>query len=330
MQTKHDEARITMKEVWILIKSAFTSWSNDYAQSMGAALAYYTLFSIAPLLLIVISISGIIFGPEAARGEIIGQLNNLMGEQGALAVQTLLESINQPTEGIAATTIGIILLLVGATTVFGELQNSLDRIWRAPARAKSSLWNLVRARLLSFGMIMGVGFLLLVSLIFSAGLSAISKWWSPVFTNWVMVAGVFNFIFSFLLTTGMFAMIYKIMPRANIRWNEVWIGAAITAALFTVGKWLIGIYIGKSAIANGYGAAGSILALLIWVYYSAQIFLMGAEFTWAYSHIFGSRKGKDTPQDLAKALSESGAKSLEPDSQVAKTTRRARAKSKAK
>jgi membrane protein len=151
-----------------------------------------------------------------------------------------------------------------------------------------------------------------------------------VFTNWVMVAGVFNFIFSFLLTTGMFAMIYKIMPRANIRWNEVWIGAAITAALFTVGKWLIGIYIGKSAIANGYGAAGSILALLIWVYYSAQIFLMGAEFTWAYSHIFGSRKGKDTPQDLAKALSESGAKSLEPDSQVAKTTRRARAKSKAK
>lgn len=315
-----------MKEVWVLIKSAFSSWSNDYAQSMGAALAYYTMFSIAPLLLIVISISGIIFGQEAARGEIIGQLNNLMGEQGALAVQTLLESTRQPTEGITATTIGIVLLLVGATTVFGELQDSLDRIWKAPARVNSGIWNLVRARLLSFGMIMGIGFLLMVSLVFSAGLSAINKWWSPVFTEWVAIAGIFNFLFSFLLTTGMFAMIYKIMPRASIRWSEVWIGAAITAVLFTIGKWLIGIYIGRSAITSGYGAAGSILALLIWVYYSAQIFLIGAEFTWAYSHTFGSRKAKDTPQDLAKALSENGAKTLEPDSVLVKSARAKKAK----
>lgn len=310
-----------MKEIWVLIKSALTAWSDDYAQSMGAALAYYTLFSIAPLLLIVISITGIIFGQEAARGEIIGQLNSLMGEQGALAVQTLLASTSQPAQGIAATTIGILLLLVGATTVFGELQNSLDRIWKAPVRVNSGLWNLVRARLLSFGMILGVGFLLMVSLVFSAGLSAISQWWAPVFTGWVVIAGIFNFVFSFLLTTGMFAMIYKIMPRVSVRWNEVWIGAAMTAVLFTVGKWLIGIYIGRSAISSGYGPAGSLLALLIWIYYSAQIFLMGAEFTWAYSHIFGSRKSRDTPPELANALMENGAKALAPDSAVAKTAR---------
>lgn len=308
-----------MKEVWVLIKSAFTSWSKDYAPSMGAALAYYTMFSIAPLLLIVISVTGLIFGEDAARGEIFGQLNSLMGEQGAMAVQTLLESTSQPAQGITATVIGVVLLLVGATTVFGELQDSLDRIWKAPERKSSGLWNLIRARLLSFGMIMGIGFLLMVSLVFSAGLAAISKWWSPVLTGWVVIAGVFNFVFSFLLTTGMFAMIYKIMPRVSIRWSEVWIGAGLTAALFTVGKWLIGIYIGKSAISSGYGPAGSLLALLIWIYYSAQIFLMGAEFTWAYSHIFGSRKNKDTPEDLTQALTESGAKALEADSEVAKT-----------
>ena len=312
---------ISMKEIWVLIKTAFTSWRDDYAQSMGAALAYYTMFSIAPLLLIVISITGLIFGQEAARGEIIGQLNQLMGEQGVLAIQTLLKSINQPNEGMTATTIGIILLLVGATTVFGELQDSLDRIWKAPARAGSGIWNLVRARLLSFGMILGIGFLLMVSLIFSAGLSAMNKWWSPVFSGWLMIAGIFNILFSFILTTLMFAMIYKIMPRANIRWSEVWIGATLTAALFTVGKWLIGIYIGQSAITSGYGPAGALLALLIWIYYSAQIFLMGAEFTWAYSHLFGSRRNGNTPHQLTKALSENGAKALEPETQLARKSR---------
>jgi len=311
---------MTMKEVWVLVKSAFTSWSQDHAQSMGAALAYYTMFSIAPLLLIVISMTGILFGPEAARGEIYGQLTHLMGEQGALGVQNLLESTNQPTEGVAATSIGIVLLLVGATTVFAELQDSLDRIWRAPARAGGGIWALIRARLLSFGMILGIGFLLMVSLVFSAGLSAVSKWWSPVFSGWVVIAGFVNFIFSFLLTTGMFAMIYKVMPRVNICWSEVWIGAAITATLFTVGKWLIGIYIGRSAFSSGYGTAGSLLALLVWVYYSAQIFLMGAEFTWAYSHIFGSRRGKDTPKELAKALSENGAQTLPAKSEIAKAS----------
>jgi len=309
---------MTIKETWILVKTAFTSWSDDYAQSMGAALAYYTLFSIAPLLIIVMSITGLVFGQEAARGEIAGQLQSLMGEQGALAVQSLLKSVNKPTQGIAATVIGVILLLVGATSVFGELQNSLDRIWRAPVRVGNGLWSLIRARLLSFGMIMGIGFLLMVSLVFSAGLAAISKLWNPVFTEWEVIANIVNFIFSFVLTMGMFALIYKIMPRVHIRWSEVWIGAAITSILFTVGKSAIGLYIGRSGIASGYGPAGSLVALLVWVYYSAQIFLMGAEFTWAYSHIFGSRKNKDTPQDLSNALADSGARKLEPESEVAK------------
>ncbi|WP_232411070.1 YihY/virulence factor BrkB family protein [Methylophilus sp. 5] len=310
---------MSIKQIWLLSKTALTAWSNDRAQSMGAALAYYTMFSIAPLLLIVISMAGIIFGQEAARGEIYAQLNHLLGEQGALVVQNLLESTSQPTEGIAATTLGLVLLLVGATTVFGELQNALDSIWKAPARMSGGVWSLIRARLLSFGMIMGIGFLLMVSLVFSAGLSAMSKWWSPVFTGWIVVAGIVNFIVGFLLTTGMFALIYKIMPRVNIRWSEVWIGAAMTAALFTLGKWLIGFYIGRSAFASGYGPAGALLALLIWIYYSAQVFLMGAEFTWAYSHIFGSRKAQETPRALAQALSKNGAAMLATRHPVAKT-----------
>ena len=168
-------------------------------------------------------------------------------------------------------------------------------------------------------MIMGIGFLLMVSLVFSAALTAITHWWGPVFQGWEFVANIVNFIFSFVMATGMFAMIYKIMPRVRVRWDEVWIGAAITAVLFTIGKFLIGLYIGRSGVATAYGTAGSLVALLVWVYYSAQIFLMGAEFTWAYSHIFGSRKKMHTPQALAEALVDNGARELEGDSEVAKS-----------
>ncbi|MFZ1640664.1 MAG: YihY/virulence factor BrkB family protein [Candidatus Contendobacter sp.] len=310
---------MTAKETWILIKTAFTSWSDDHAQSMGAALAYYTLFSIAPLLLIVIAMAGLVFGEEAARGEIAGQFQTLLGEQGALAVQALVESVNQPVQGFIATLIGGGLLLIGATSVFGELQNSLDRIWRVPGRDRSDgLWRLIRSRLLSFGMILGIGFVLMVSLVLSAGLSAIEKWWSPRFEGLEVMANVVNLLFGFVLTTGLFALIYKIMPRVRIRWDEVWIGAAITSILFTIGKFLIGLYIGRSGVTSGFGPAGSLVALLVWVYYSAQIFLMGAEFTWAYSHIFGSRKHQPAPRDLAKALDESGADALQSSSEIAK------------
>lgn len=309
---------MTIRETWILVKTAVAAWHNDHAKSMGAALAYYTMFSIAPLLLIVISITGFVFGEEAVRGEIAGQLRHLMGEQGALTVQLLLQSVSAPAHGFSATVIGVGLLLFGATSVFGELQNALDRVWRVPVRSiTSGLWGLLRARLLSFGMILGIGFILMVSLVFSAGLTAIGKWWSPLFDGWEVMANIINFLLSFALTTGMFALIYKVMPQVHIRWGEVWIGAAITALLFTAGKFLIGLYIVSSAVTSGFGAAGSLVALLVWVYYSAQIFLMGAEFTWASSHIFGSHKLEPVPQPLVIALDTSGIKELMTASQLA-------------
>ena len=290
-----------MKSFLLLIKTTLKSWNDDYASSMGAALAFYTLFSIAPMLLIVLSMIGFVFGLEAARGELSGQLQNLMGVQSATAVQALLQNINKPKEGFIATIIGVALLLVGATSVFGELQNSLNRIWRAPERPKvNGLIALLHESLLSFGMILGVGFILMVSLIFSAALSAIGHWWSPQFNEWILLLNIFNIVFSFLMTTAMFALIYKLMPSVRIRWSEVWLGAVITAILFTIGKFLIGLYIGRSAIASGFGAAGSLIALLIWVYYSAQVFLLGAEFTWAYSNIYGSRKSVVKPKYIFK------------------------------
>ena len=283
---------MTVQDLRGLVKAAAAGWVDDYAQSMGAALAFYTLFSIAPLLLIVISIAGLVFGDAAARGEIFGQLQEMMGAPGALAVQGLLESVRKPAESVTATLIGTGLLLIGATTVFGELQDALDRIWRAPERAPSSgLWGLLRARLLSFGMILGIGFLLMVSLVSSAALSALRKGWHPLSSDWTMIASAVELASSFMLVTIVFAMIYKIMPRVRIAWQDVWIGAAVTALLFTIGKFLIGLYIGRSGIASGFGAAASLIVVLVWVYYSAQVFLFGAEFTWAYSHKFGSRKG---------------------------------------
>ena len=279
-----------IKKIWHLIKTTVIAWSDDYAPSMGAALAFYTLFSIAPLLLIVLSITGFVFGAEAARGEIAGQLQNLMGEQSALTVQALLQNINKPSDGIVATIIGILLLLIGATSVFGELQSALDRIWRAPERPiASGIIAFLRSRLLSFGIIFGIGFILMVSLIFNAALSAVSQWSSLQFKQWFIILNGVNIVFGFVMTTAMFALIYKYIPSVKIRWGEVWIGALITAILFTAGKFLIGLYMTTSAVASGFGAAGSVVALLVWVYYSAQIFLLGAEFTWAYSTIYGSR-----------------------------------------
>lgn len=282
---------MNFRNLWLLMKQAISSWVADYAPSMGAALAYYTMFSIAPLLLIVVSVAGLVFGADAAHGEIVDQLRGLMGEQGAQTVQALLQQANKPTQGAVSTVVGAILLLVGATTVFGELQDALDRIWHVPKRSSGGLWQLVCARLLSFGMILGFGFLLIVSLVFSAILSALGKWWGPLFAEWELLAQGVNFFVGFALTTAMFAMIYKIMPRAKIEWLDVWIGAAMTALLFNIGKLLIGLYIGKSGVASPFGAAGSLVVVLVWVYYSAQIFLLGAEFTHVYAHDYGSRSG---------------------------------------
>ena len=292
-----DDARLpcTFETVRELVKQAIGSWVSDYAPSMGAALAYYTIFSIAPLLLIAISVAGLAFGVEAARGEVVAQLQGLMGESAARLIQGMLESANSPGTGLVSTLVGTALLLVGATTVFGELQDALDRIWRAPERSKhSGIWNLLRARLLSFGLILAIGFLILVSLLFSAAMAALGRWLGPAFVGWEIARAVVNAVVSFALVSGMFALIYKLMPRAQVAWHDVWIGAVVTAALFTIGKLLIGLYIGKSGVTSVFGAAGSFAVLLLWVYFSAQIFLLGAEFTWVYAHRLGSLKG--TPQ----------------------------------
>lgn len=289
---------MSFKGIAGLFKKAAVHWVHDYAQSMGAALAFYTMFSIAPLMLIVISLAGIVFGEDAVRGAIFGQLQGLLGGAGALAVQDLMESAGRPVVSTTATLFGLVFLFIGATSVFAELQDALNRIWRAPQPAQSAgLWGLVRSRLLSFGMILGIGFLLTVSLAFSAGLAALSRWLDPLSTGWATVANAIELALGFGLSTAVFAMIYKTMPRVGIRWKDVWIGAAVTSMFFIAGKFLIGAYIGRTGISSGFGAAASLIIVLLWVYYSAQIFLYGAEFTWAYSHEYGSRKGQAPAAD---------------------------------
>ena len=273
-----------------MAKQSVAAWVDDYAPSMGAALAYYTLFSLAPLLLIAVSIAGLVFGADAARGEIFGQLKDVVGDEGAAATQALLQSLNRPAQGLVGTVVGLATLLIGATSVFGELQNSLDRIWRAPPRGGGvGVWSLLRARLLPFGMVLGIGFLLVVSLLASAVIAAFGKRYANAFGGWAIVAEALNFVLSFAVTTALFAMIYKILPRVRIGWRDVWIGAAVTALLFSLGKSLIGLYLGRSGVVSGFGAAGSLILVIVWTYYSAQVFLLGAEFTHVYAHACGSR-----------------------------------------
>ena len=276
---------------WNLFHRVAQSLLDDYVPSMGAALAYYTMFSLAPLLLIVVAVAGLVFGAEAARGEIHAQLQDLMGDRGAAAVQDLLTSVRHPAESLTATVVGLVLLFVGATTVFAELQHSLDRIWRVADRARDDGWlGLVRTRLLSFGMILAIGFVLIVSLVASAALAALGRHMDPVFGGWHALAAVINLFGGFGLVAIMFALIYKVMPRTRVLWRDVWIGALLAALLFTLGRSLIGTYIGRSGIASGFGAAGSLVVVLVWVYFSAQILLTGAEFTCVYANTYGSRR----------------------------------------
>ena len=286
---------VSWRDATHLASDAVSAWVDDRAPSMGAALAYYTLFSLAPLLLIAMSVAGLIFGADAARGEIYGQLQGLFGSTGAAAVQQLLESVNKPSEGVLGTLLGLVLMLVGATTVFAELQDALDRIWRAPARTGSGLWALLRARVLSFGLILGLGFLLIVSMLFGAAVAALQTWWSTWLGDWNGLVNLLNVLTGFALTTLVFAMIYKVMPRVQIAWADVWVGAVVTAALFSLGRGVIGIYLSTAAVGSGFGAAGALVVVMVWVYYSAQIFLLGAEFTWVYAYRLGSRRGQTVP-----------------------------------
>jgi membrane protein len=276
--------------MWELAKQSVAAWSDDYASSMGAALAYYTLFSLAPLLLLVIAVAGFVYGADAARGAVISQFAGLIGEEGSVAIQGLLKSASQSAQSLIASLIGIVTLIVGATSTFAELQSDLDRIWRAPAAAKpSGILGLLRTRLLSFGLIVSIGFLLLVSLVVNAGLAAFGKWYGGWFPGWVLTMEIVNQVVSLAFVTVLFAMMYRILPSVHVAWRDVWRGAFATGILFTIGKFLIGLYLGKAGVASGFGAAGSLVVLLVWVFYSSQIFLVGAEFTWLYAHSHGSR-----------------------------------------
>ena len=294
------------RALWGLLRQASREWMEDKAPRLGAALAYYTIFSLTPLLLIAIAIAGLVFRKEAAQGQIIGQIRNLIGPQGAQAIEAMLASAGRPGSGYTATGIGVVLLLVGSMGLFGQLQDAMNTVWEVQPKPGRGLLGLLRDRLLSLGMVMGTVFLLLVSLIVSAALASLES----LFGDWLAsrVGQVVNFVVSFGIITGLFAMIYRFLPDAKVAWRDVWLGAAITSLLFAIGKTLIGLYIGHSSVASAYGAAGSLVVLLIWTYYSAQIFLFGAELTQAYADRFGSRivPGEDAEPVTPKARAEQG------------------------
>jgi membrane protein len=283
-------AVLTSDRLWTVLKAAFAGWWNDNVPRMGAALAYYTLFSLAPILIVAIAIAGLAFGPEAVRGEIVGQIEGLVGREGALAVQAMLEGAAKPSSSVLATIIGIITFFLGATGAFLELQTDLDTIWRVKPKSRGNfLRDLLMQRFISFGLVLGFAFLLLTSLVVSAALAALHTYLGNAFPGGAVLWEAVNSIVSLLVITLLFAMIYKVLPDVKLTWSDVWVGALVTAGLFTIGKFLIGLYIGTSAFASAYGAAGSVIVVLLWVYYSSQVVLLGAEFTRAYVAQFGPR-----------------------------------------
>jgi membrane protein len=280
------------RDIVDIVTESVTAWFDHNASSLGAALAFYTLFSVAPVLIIAVAIAGYFFGAATAQTEILSQLQALTGDAGAAAIRELLLSAHYSDQRGLAAILGVVTLVVGATSVFGELQNALERIWQTPKPAREvGWWRFARGRVLSVGMVLGVGFLLLVSLVVSAGLAAFGGWLGTYLPTLRIVLPLLDLTLSFAMTVLLFAMIFKYVPREAIPWGDVWVGATVTAVLFTVGKTLIGVYLGKSSFNSAYGAAGSLIVLLLWIYYSAQVFLLGAEFTRVFAYGHGSRSG---------------------------------------
>jgi membrane protein len=300
---------LPMRRLVGLMRDSVEAWMDHKASSLGAALAYYTLFSIAPILIIAVAIAGYVFGAKVAEQHVLQQMQGLIGESGATAVQTLLFSAEQSQKKGLAAAIGVITLLIGASSVFGELQNTLDHIWQTPPRAEvKAWWRVVRARLLSFGLILGVGFLLLVSLLASTALAAVGAWLGSFMPQWAIILPIIDLVLSVGMSTVLFALIFKYVPREQIAWSDVWIGGVVTAGLFTLGKFLIGLYLGRSSLSSAYGAAGSVMILLLWIYYSAQIFLLGAEFTHVFTYSRGSRAKSLRPTARPKTFGATEAK----------------------
>jgi membrane protein len=292
-----------MRSTWQLLKDIVVAWNEDKAPRLAAGLAFYTMFTLAPLLIITIAVAGLVFGEEAARGQIVGQIQGLVGSESAHAIEDFLQQVGAPRSGVIATAVGLATLLLGVWWVFGELQDALNTIWEVAPKPGRKLLHVVRARLVSFTMMLGVGFMLLVSLLLSAALSAFSTYLVGLLPDFeaTLTLQLVNFVVSYGVITLLFAMIYKIVPDVIITWGDVWIGAAATALLYTIGKYLIGVYLGTSSTASAYGAAGSLVVILLWVYYSAQILFLGAEFTKVYAQRYGSRI---VPTDIAVPVTE--------------------------
>lgn len=280
---------MNLQAIWKLLQETFKEWSEDKASRLAAALAYYTIFSIAPLLIIVIAIAGAVFGEEAARGQIVGQIQGLVGPDGAEFIQTAIQNANKPKTGAMASIISIAVLLVGATGLFTELQDSLNTIWEVKPKPGRSVTNMIRLRVLSFAMVIGIGFLLLVSLVISTALAALVTYFSSNLLPGVdLLWQIINFILSFAITTFLFGLIFKVLPDVEIAWSDVLIGAMLTSFLFSIGRFLLGQYLGNGSFGSAYGAAGSLVVILAWVNYAAQILFFGAEFTQVYARRYGS------------------------------------------
>ena len=273
--------------LWDLLKDTFNSWLDDKAPRLAAALAFYMVFSIAPLLIIVIAIAGLVVGQDEVRGQLAQQISGLIGPSGTATVITVIDQISKPSSSVIAAIIGVVTVLFGASGVFGELQDSLNTIWKVQPKPGRPIIAIIKERFLSFLMILGLGFLLLVTLVISTALTALGSYLKGKLIGSQFLLQSLDFVLSFFFTTLLFAMIYKILPDARVKWRHVWMGAAVTALLFSLGKFLIGLYLGKSSVASAYGAAGSLIIILIWVYYSAQILFFGAELT----HCYAARQG---------------------------------------
>ena len=282
--------------------TALRAWWDDDAIRLGASLAYYTLFALAPILLVATAVAGLVFGAEAARGQIVGQLDQLVGPDGARAVQSLLEGASHRRAGMLATVLGGITFVVAATGAFLELQAALNTIWRVKPAARANVRGFVVDRLRSFGLVVAIGFLLMVSLAVTASLAAFNAWLAPRSPSIPLAWSGVNVLASVVVTTGLFALLYRFLPDLPLRWRDVTTGAFVTAILFTIGQQLIGLYLGQSSVSSSYGAAGSVMILLLWVYYSCQILLFGAEFT----RVYALRHGANVrPESYANADMES-------------------------
>jgi len=274
--------------IWQVLKETGAQWDEDNVTRLAASLAYYTLLSIAPLIILAVAVTGLAFGEEAARQHIAGEISGVVGSGAAEAIETIAKNARAPGSGVLGIAVGVVVLLFGASGVFGELQSALNTVWDVAPKPGRGIWGIVKDRFFSFTLVLGVAFLLLVSLVISAGLTWVGKVFENSLPGGAVVWQVLNFGISFAVVTALFAVMFKKLPDVLIRWRDVWVGAAVTAALFTLGKFGLGIYLGSAGVSSAYGAAGSIVALVIWVYYSAQVLLVGAEFTEVYARRFGS------------------------------------------